>query len=129
MIVTPEAPVNAVKTAHTARHTIARPPGSQPSNACDNLTSRCGELLSLSRNPASVNNGIAISIGISDRPKNSIATIDRSISERENPSIALAAMIANNGAPSSATSNNSSAVRITSIAPRRPMRVRGNGNP
>ncbi len=48
MIVTPDAPVNAVKKAHAAIETIARPPGNQPSTALVRRTSRAGAWLSLS---------------------------------------------------------------------------------
>ncbi len=45
-MVTPVAPVNAVNIAHAITATIARPPGSQPSNALLTRTSRCGAGLS-----------------------------------------------------------------------------------
>ena len=48
-MVTPEAPVNAVKKAQAASATSASPPGSQPSSARVSATSRTGAPLSLSR--------------------------------------------------------------------------------
>ena len=38
MIVTPEAPVNAVNIAQATSEMIASPPGSQPSSACERRT-------------------------------------------------------------------------------------------
>ena len=65
MIVTPDAPVNAVKNAQAARDTSASPPGIQPSKELVNLTRRFGASLSLSTYPANVNSGIAARNGIS----------------------------------------------------------------
>ena len=48
-MVTPEAPVNAVKNAQAAMDTMASPPGIQPSNASVSRTSRPGASLALSR--------------------------------------------------------------------------------
>ena len=48
MIVTPDAPVKAVKKAHAVRATNASPPGIQPIIAPVNLTSLPGAPLSLS---------------------------------------------------------------------------------
>ena len=62
-----------------------------------------------------MNSGIAMRIGISASPKNSIATMDKSISARANPSMALAAMTANSGAPSSATRINNNDVSSISF--------------
>jgi len=52
MIVTPEAPVNAVNSAHDTSVTIASPPGNQPSSAWESLTRRCGASPALSTKPA-----------------------------------------------------------------------------
>ena len=49
IMVTPEAPVNAVKKAHANKDTIARPAGIQPISALVSRTSRCGAPLSLNR--------------------------------------------------------------------------------
>src|SRR5690606_33117871 len=120
MIVTPEAPVNAVKSAHTASAIIASPPGSQPSSARDRRTSRCGAPPSLSKNPANVKSGIATSTGASAIPKNSIATTDKSISARAKPSIAPAAMIAKSGTPSAASkTSNTPAPSMSSLSAER----------
>ena len=40
MIVTPEPPVNVVKSAHTAATSTATPPGNQPKSARKKRTSR-----------------------------------------------------------------------------------------
>src|SRR3972149_9123681 len=64
-MVTPDAPVNAVKNAHVATTTIASPPGIHPNIACASFTSRLGELLSARQYPANVNNVIAIRVGVS----------------------------------------------------------------
>ena len=103
MIVTPDAPVKAVNNAHATSEMIARPPGNQPRSACERRTNRAGACPALNRNPANVNSGIATSTGVSDKPKNSMATTDRSTPSRSNPTNAPAPMTANNGAPSSVT--------------------------
>ncbi len=45
-MVTPDAPVNAVKNAQVTSATMAKPPGIQPKRALERLTSRLGVLLS-----------------------------------------------------------------------------------
>ena len=84
MIVTPDAPVKAVNNAHATSEMIARPPGNQPRSACERRTKRAGACPALNRNPAYVNSGIATSTGVSDKPKNSMATTDRSTPSRSN---------------------------------------------
>jgi len=64
MIVRPVAPVRAVKTAHARSAIIDTPPGSQPSNALESLTSRLGAPLSERRYPANVKSGMATRIGV-----------------------------------------------------------------
>ena len=49
MMVTPDAPVKAVKKAQAASETMASPAGIQPSSALVSRTSRPGAPLSLSR--------------------------------------------------------------------------------
>ena len=51
MIVTPEAPVNAVNNAQATSEMIASPPGNQPSSACDRRTNRAGACPALNRKP------------------------------------------------------------------------------
>src|SRR5690606_4687315 len=114
MIVTPDAPVNAVKSAHAASEIIASPPGSQPSSACDKATSRRGALPSLKRNPANVKSGMATSTGVSDRPKNSMPMTERSTLSLRKPAIALAAITAKSGAPSSVSTTSATATQTTS---------------
>ena len=46
MIVTPEAPIKAVKMAHENNATMANPPGIHPRKARDTFTNRLGALLS-----------------------------------------------------------------------------------
>ena len=64
-IVTPEAPVKAVKRAHTINATMARPPGIQPKKAWVSFTRRFELLLSPRIYPAKVNSGKARRIGVS----------------------------------------------------------------
>ncbi len=64
-MVTPEAPVKAVKSAQVTNAMTARPPGIQPSSASDSLTSRLGARLSPRMNPANVKSGMASSTGVS----------------------------------------------------------------
>ncbi len=66
MIVTPDAPVNAVNRAHDTSVMIASPPGNQPSSAWESRTSRRGACPALSTKPAYVNSGIATSTGVSE---------------------------------------------------------------
>ncbi len=63
MIVTPEAPLNAVNMAVEKRATTASPPGIHPKSDSASLISRFGALLSARRNPANVKSGMAISAG------------------------------------------------------------------
>ena len=67
MIVTPDAPLNAVKIAVVNMATTASPPGIQPNRAWARLTSRRGPWLSASRYPAKVKSGIAMRAGKSTR--------------------------------------------------------------
>jgi len=64
MIVTPEAPVNAVKKAHATNATIANPPGSHPRIAREKLTIRTEARLSARMNPAKVNSGMVYKTGL-----------------------------------------------------------------
>src|SRR5881394_2558374 len=118
MIVTPDAPVNAVNSAHETSEMIARPPGNQPSSACESRTSRRGAWPALSMNPANVNNGIATSTGVSESWKKSIATTERPTPSLWKPSIALVPMTANYGAPSSVMTARASGSQGTSGASR-----------
>src|ERR1700704_870640 len=62
-IVTPDPPVNTVKNEHSTAQTTAVPPGIQPKYARNTRRSRSDARPSASRNPASVNSGIAASVG------------------------------------------------------------------
>src|ERR1700730_7222198 len=62
-IVTPDPPVNTVKNEQSTAQTTAVPPGIQPKNARNTRSRRSEALPSASRNPASVNSGIAGSVG------------------------------------------------------------------
>ena len=62
-MVTPEAPVNAVKIAQDINVTMANPPGIQPKKARDRLTNLLGVLLSANKYPAKVNKGMANKTG------------------------------------------------------------------
>ena len=123
MIVMPDAPVKAVNSAHATSETIANPPGSQPSSACDSRTNRAGACPALNKKPANVKSGIATRTGVSDNPKNSIATTDRSTPSRSKPTRAPAAITANSGAPSSTTTIAAITIStLTALAPRKPRR-------
>ena len=63
MIVTPDAPVNAVKNEQVIKATSATPPGSHPKSARAKSTSRCGVFDSAMIVPAKVNSGIAMNRG------------------------------------------------------------------
>ena len=65
-MVTPEPPVSAVKKAQAINATNAMPPGIQPNAAWLRRTSRSAVRDSLSRKPAKVNSGSAISTTESD---------------------------------------------------------------
>src|SRR5882757_10370226 len=62
-IVTPDPPVKTVKNEHSTAQTTAVPPGIQPTSARKTRSRRSDARPSASRNPASVNNGIAGSVG------------------------------------------------------------------
>src|SRR5262245_54901527 len=62
-MVTPEPPVNVVKKEQRIAHTTAIPPGIQPNHARNTRSRRSGARPSASRKPASVNKGIAGSVG------------------------------------------------------------------
>ncbi len=63
MIVTPEAPLNAVKIAVEKSATTASPPGIHPKSDPASLIRRLGAWLSARRKPANVKSGMAISAG------------------------------------------------------------------
>lgn len=63
IIVTPEAPVKAVKKAHVQSDTIDRLPGSHPKIALEKLTSLSDVLLSARIYPAKVKRGIVYNSG------------------------------------------------------------------
>ena len=79
-IVTPEAPVKAVKRAQSRRVIIVRPPGSQPRKIRENWSIRCGALLSERRIPAKIKSGRETSRGVSANRDISIITTEISIS-------------------------------------------------
>jgi hypothetical protein len=64
MIVSPVAPVNAVKMAQVARAMIDSPPGNHPKIASESLINRLGAPLSERRYPAKVKRGIATRTGV-----------------------------------------------------------------
>ncbi len=63
MMVTPEPPVNVVKSAHTAATMTAIPPGIQPTSARKKRTSRVDAWLSASTYPQAARSGIAGIVG------------------------------------------------------------------
>jgi hypothetical protein len=64
MIVSPVAPVRAVKMAQVKRAMIDSPPGNQPKIASESLINLLGAPLSERRYPAKVNSGIATRMGV-----------------------------------------------------------------
>src|SRR3972149_5692581 len=64
MIVSPVAPVNAVKTAQVISAMIDNPPGNQPKIASESLINLLGAPLSERRYPAKVKSGIATRMGV-----------------------------------------------------------------
>jgi hypothetical protein len=64
MIVSPVAPVRAVKMAQVTRAMIDNPPGNQPKIASESLINRLGVPLSERRYPAKVKRGMATRIGV-----------------------------------------------------------------
>ena len=59
----PDPPVKAVKNEHSTAQTTAVPPGIQPNSARNTRSSRSEACPSASRNPVSVNSGMAASVG------------------------------------------------------------------
>ena len=99
MIVTPDAPVNAVNTAQETSVTIASPPGIHPKNAFESATNLSGVLLSARMYPAKVNNGMARRVGVLARRYNSTIIAEVSMSAAEKAINPIAPIIENNGAP------------------------------
>jgi len=64
MIVSPVAPVRAVKIAQVTRAIIDSPPGNQPKTALESLINLLGAPLSERRYPAKVKRGMATRIGV-----------------------------------------------------------------
>ncbi len=62
-MVTPDAPVKVVNTAHAMMVQMPSPPGSQPSDACANRTVRSAVRDSAIRKPARMNSGMVNRIG------------------------------------------------------------------
>ena len=99
IIVTPDAPVKAVKSAHARIDTMAKPDGIQPKKTSVKATNLFGALLSLNKYPERVKRGIADRKGISDIPIISITIAIKSISCDAYPNIALAAITEKSGVP------------------------------
>jgi len=83
IMVSPVAPVRAVKMAQANKEIIDSPPGNQPRSAFDNLISLLGVPLSERRYPAKVKSGIAIKIGVVAIRYISIIIAEESISPRK----------------------------------------------
>ncbi len=98
-MVMPEAPVRAVKRAHTKIAIMAKPPGNQPSRACEKFTRRAGALLAASVKPVRAKSGIAVKVGVSAIRYISMKMIVRSISAKKKCNKARAPITANNGVP------------------------------
>jgi hypothetical protein len=99
MIVSPVAPVNAVKTAQVTSAMIDNPPGNQPKIASESLINLLGAPLSERRYPAKVKSGIATRMGVVAIRYISMIMAEESIwpeykRKRVNPQ-----MTANRGAP------------------------------
>jgi len=110
-MVTPEAPVSAVKAAQVISATRARPPGIQPISARETRSSRWGLPLSAIRYPEKANNGMLIRIGMLAMRYISMITSEESSSTRAKLASALVAMTTKSGTPEMA--------RMTTKMPRR----------
>ena len=64
MIVTPEAPVRAVKKAQAIRIARGRPPGASRKRDWETRVKRSGVLPWARMNPEKVNRGMAMSVGL-----------------------------------------------------------------
>src|SRR3989338_7246219 len=82
MMVTPLAPVNAVKKAQVKRVTIATPPGIHPTQALATSISRLGVPLSAMMYPAKVKRGIVNRVGAEAIRYISTITAEGSIPEK-----------------------------------------------
>ena len=124
MIVTPDAPLKAVKTAVEKTATTARPPGIHPKSACARLTSRFGPWLSARTYPANVNSGMAMSAGKSTSRYSSAMRAAVSMPAAVKASSPIAEMTANSGAPTKAASASTpAAIHDTSALTPRPLRA------
>ena len=99
MMVTPDAPVKAVKKAQIINPTIATPPGIQPKQASQNRKSLLGELDSAMRNPERVNKGIVKMVGVLAIRYISTTTAAPSISARYMARRAAMDMMIKRGVP------------------------------
>ena len=82
IIVIPDAPVKAVKSAQIRMAMMARPPGSHPRSTWANRTSLVAALLSARMNPVKAKSGIADNVGVSAIRYISMKTTVRSTSTR-----------------------------------------------
>src|SRR5215471_21540763 len=101
-MVTPDPPVNAVKKVHSTAQTTAVPPGIQPNQARNTRSSRDDACPSARMNPASVNSGIAGSVGDTLSEYVSISTVAGVTPSLMNSSTAAPPRIAKIGAPTAA---------------------------
>jgi hypothetical protein len=99
MIVSPVAPVSAVKRAQVTRAIIDSPPGNQPKIASESLISLFGAPLSERRYPAKVKRGIATRIGVVAIRYISMIMAEESIWPENRSRRVKAEMTAKRGAP------------------------------
>jgi len=102
-MVTPDAPVKAVKKAHDTMPAMASPPGIQPSRALKSLSRRCGPPPAAMVIPAKVNKGMVIKLGWLARRYSSIIRPTGLISEAMLAYRPPAPRTINRGSPTSAS--------------------------
>jgi hypothetical protein len=99
MIVSPVAPVRAVKMAQAKRAMIDNPPGNHPKSASESLINLLGAPLSERRYPAKVKSGIATRMGVVAIRYISMIMAEESIWLEKNRNRDRPEMIAKMGAP------------------------------
>jgi hypothetical protein len=99
MIVSPVAPVSAVKMAQVTRAMIDSPPGNQPKIASESLINLLGAPLSERRYPAKVKRGIATRIGVVAIRYISMIIAEESIWPENRRKRVMPQMTAKRGAP------------------------------
>src|SRR5450759_426775 len=123
MMVTPDPPVNVVKSAQTAATMTAIPPGIQPKIARKKRTSRSAAALSASTYPAAVSSGMAGNVGDAMSRYTSAETAATGVLSEKNSTSAMPPIATKTGAPNRAapsTTNVRGQNTCTDVAGTRP---------